>query len=1160
MKISACYIVKNEEQNLSVSLDSIKNAVDEIIVVDTGSVDKTKEIASAYGAKIYDFFWQDDFSAPRNYAIEQAGGDWIVFLDADDYFVSPSMVRQAVEDIAHSHPDWDGVLLEYRNIDKSKGNRLIDIGWSMRLLRRDDSIRYRGRIHEGLYHQGGTLQIGYGDERLALYHTGYSADIIQDKLERDKRILELEAGETGWEPRHHFYLADIYYDLQEYQQALWHALCALDSDLFVAGGMLRLYQVALESMRRLNMDLKDMLALAERGIVMYPEAPDCYAQKGMILCGLQSSDEALKALQISLEKYHRYPANSKIKSCFDAIAAEIVRQRVELLEQEKKNTACRITACYIVKNEAENLRKSLMSVHQEVDEIVVIDTGSIDETIAVAESFGARIFAYPWQDDFAAARNTALAKAKGEWIVFLDADEYFTAATAENIRRVITKFKEKELLLVSMKNIDKDSGEEQLMFYAPRIFKKKKGRCYEGRIHEQLRDAGKLIEPVAAIPAAELQLIHTGYSASLTKEKAERNLVLLQQELQHAEHPEYLYMYLAETYDALGQEEEALEYARKDIETGRKVVTYASRSYRILLCRLAVRPEKRRERRKIAEQAVRDFPEVAEFHAEYAACLAADCEYLQAIREGKMALTVIQNCGIEPSMFDEEAAIMLQGQLNHWQKISQLAAELKISASVITKNEAENLPSWLENTEIFANERIVVDTGSIDATVKLAEHAGCIIQHHLWQDDFAAARNQALAVANGDWICVMDADETILEPTRVRYYLAWLSLTRPEINVITPTIFNVDRDDGNRLISESHMARFIRRSAKLQYQGKIHEQLVAPVGEKIQNINEPVHLQICHTGYSSKRIHMKLQRDYELLQQEIAQKGMQSYHYRYLADCCYGMGEYQRAADYASQAIQGEAFAAQAQSDMYRVLLACERELKINGEQQIRHCQEAKKHFPDLPDFYGLLGMLYYEQGNMEKAEQELQAAISRFKQRQAGGETTQIYDFLDTIYAYLATIQGENGRWSEAGENLEQALKINPRNETALDLYVERHQQEGVIGLLQALMKIAGQEEQDLRYLARFAMNYGWLDLHERIRLELEKSGIHMQSALLNWSREKVIPDMVRDMKFIAGIIPELQGKKEMDVQRLARKCREVLPPEWEATFGCIKEGAKKQ
>src|SRR3989338_5592832 len=92
--ISLCMITKNEEKYLEQCLNSVKDLVDETIIVDTGSTDKTKEIAKRFNAKVYDFKWADDFSAARNESLKHATKDWILILDADEV-----MDKEAVKTI-----------------------------------------------------------------------------------------------------------------------------------------------------------------------------------------------------------------------------------------------------------------------------------------------------------------------------------------------------------------------------------------------------------------------------------------------------------------------------------------------------------------------------------------------------------------------------------------------------------------------------------------------------------------------------------------------------------------------------------------------------------------------------------------------------------------------------------------------------------------------------------------------------------------------------------------------------------------------------------------------------------------------------------------------------------------------------------------------------
>ena len=121
----------------------------------------------------------------------------------------------------------------------------------------------------------------------------------------------------------------------------------------------------------------------------------------------------------------------------------------------------KISACVIAKNEAENLPRWLKSAQGFADEMIVVDTGSSDETAAIAAKAGARVYSFQWRDDFSAAKNFALDLATGDWVVFTDADEYFTEESVPRVRPLIEEYdgrKELAGFIVQLVNIDMDTG------------------------------------------------------------------------------------------------------------------------------------------------------------------------------------------------------------------------------------------------------------------------------------------------------------------------------------------------------------------------------------------------------------------------------------------------------------------------------------------------------------------------------------------------------------------------------------------------------------------------------------------------------------------------------------------------------------------------------
>ena len=321
-----------------------------------------------------------------------------------------------------------------------------------------------------------------------------------------------------------------------------------------------------------------------------------------------------------------------------------------------KARALKISACYIVKNEAKNLAKSIKSLKNQVNEIVVVDTGSTDNTIVVARKLGAKVYSFPWQDDFSKARNFALSKAKGEWLVLLDADEYFTAKTAGNIRQVIRQAQQADAILIQMVNYDVDKAEIQDYFYQLRIVCNQQGLHYEGKIHEELKlSEGKSMK-FFRIPPEMLEIYHTGYASSVSRQKLERNLRLLQQAVDNGQSEADLARYFCDCYLGLGDMEKCTYYGWLDVKKGRQSVNFGSRCHRVLMAYYGGRNdgESISKRRQLAEISTEQYPEVPDFWAEYSECLYQTGEYVQAIAAMEKALELMQDYhGMEPSMLVE---------------------------------------------------------------------------------------------------------------------------------------------------------------------------------------------------------------------------------------------------------------------------------------------------------------------------------------------------------------------------------------------------------------------------------------------------------------------------------------------------------------------------
>lgn len=211
--ISLCMIVKNEEAVIGRCLESVSKIVDEINIVDTGSLDRTKEIVAKYTERIFDFTWIEDFAAARNYAFQQATTDYILWLDADDIFLEKDQ-KAFLELKKTLDTQIDAVSMNY-NLAFDEENNVTSSLRRYRLAKREKGFKWIGNVHEYLEVYGNLYPSDISVSHMPLSHDA----------ERNLRIYEnLASSGKEFSPRDLFYYANELLDHGKVEKAIEYYL------------------------------------------------------------------------------------------------------------------------------------------------------------------------------------------------------------------------------------------------------------------------------------------------------------------------------------------------------------------------------------------------------------------------------------------------------------------------------------------------------------------------------------------------------------------------------------------------------------------------------------------------------------------------------------------------------------------------------------------------------------------------------------------------------------------------------------------------------------------------------------------------------------------------------------------------------------------------
>lgn len=633
-RLSLCVIAKDAAPSLEACLTSAQAVADEIVVVDTGSTDATPQVAQQLGARVYYHPWQEDFAAARNFALSQAEGDWVLFLDADEaLFPEDASLLAGLQ----PRPEVEGYFLLIHSLIDERGRQVVSP--ALRLFRRRPEYRWQGRVHEQILPSimganRGRIEIS----EVRVKHWGYLAAQVDgaDKIGRNLRLLQLELAERpddpfvlfnlGVEQQRSGRLAEALASYEQARQNLdpaWSFASLLEkrrTDCLIALGRL---DEALAACRQAQAKFPAYTDLAfQEGLILgalgqlgaakqawercleLGDAPPWFTsekgvggwkawlalaqacrQLGELEAAAQAWLQVLQlgeggeeeALLILPEILPQLPARPWVEEGWITLVGYRLKQWVEEMrgwadwwpELGGLRRAVEILAsprptlslCLIVRDEEEMLGRCLASAGLAVDEMVVVDTGSRDGTIRVAEQAGARVFSLPWPEDFAWARNYALGLARGDWILVLDADEELSAQDIPILRRLLWRPEVEAYCLRIANYYGATAGPDFVTDNVCRLFRRRPEYRFRGLIHEQVIDSIREQAGPESIRFTGVTILHYGYldARVQAKKKSARNRQLLERvRKQDPANPYWQYALAVEDFQE-GKYQEALE-------------------------------------------------------------------------------------------------------------------------------------------------------------------------------------------------------------------------------------------------------------------------------------------------------------------------------------------------------------------------------------------------------------------------------------------------------------------------------------------------------------------------------------------------------------------------------------------------------------------------
>ncbi|MBQ6441777.1 MAG: glycosyltransferase [Lachnospiraceae bacterium] len=432
--LSVCMIVRDEEKVLEGCLKQVVRFSDELIIVDTGSKDATKEIAARYTDKVYEHAWTGDFSEARNRSFSYATHAYVMWMDADHILDEEAVERLIAlkKELADREEPYGSVCVNYLSPDNLK----VPVSFHM-IMRRGDSRTWTGAVHERyplrepvLY---ADVTIRHSERKEENRPVNLKSILYADYI---KKISDDELRDCFWLGMQCYVDLIFAAEKEEAERILAVSLekkppleellrtCLLAGNNFLYWkryeDALKVYELFFRDGSYKNTQDQTVTPAAQKRLPeLTPDAlkqlpPEIQtspslrmllskAQKCAYECG-----ETRKAIALNDMLLFAFPDN---------VAARWNRNYYDSFRPVS------LSICMIVRDEEPVLERILQKVKQFADELIVVDTGSKDRSKEIAMQYTDKVFDYVWDDDFAAARNFSYEKASCDYIMWLDADD-----------------------------------------------------------------------------------------------------------------------------------------------------------------------------------------------------------------------------------------------------------------------------------------------------------------------------------------------------------------------------------------------------------------------------------------------------------------------------------------------------------------------------------------------------------------------------------------------------------------------------------------------------------------------------------------------------------------------------------------------------------------